>query len=940
MYRALLGGALALLAAVTPAAAEDPIPAGTVVAPDPGLRSGKLANGLRYAIMSNSTPDGAISIRLAFGVGSYEEADDELGYAHFLEHMAFRSTKQAPDGVLDGRFGTLRVALGRDQNAQTALESTIYSVDLPRGGVAAARTVLEWMRGAADGILLTADTVGAERGVVLSELRERRSALTELQQKIARFQMPGARSVNRDPGGTDESVRAATPERLRAFHDRWYRPDNATLVIVGSAPEADLLKAAEEAFGSWRSDGPAPTPPVPSRLPADRGLDAISLAEPSAPQAVSACRIGPPDARDHSVERERRLTYSTLWTSILNSRLQRRSLESGSPSLGGLALVNRDTAEGVIACLVVVPNQGRWKEAFADGESELRRFAAEGPTSHEVEVAIEAIRGPLRGSAYQAATRSTPELADKVAQASLRNVPFAHPDEAMRLAELLTAGITADDVKASFARDWTGSGPLLSLVSAAPVAREDVLAVWTAGEKAAPLAAYADRAGGEWLYTDFGKAGRSAGKQTFHDPEFVRYRFRNGTIFNFRQTALESGGVDIRVRFGNGERELDAASRVPASLAAGLLPAGGLGKMDYAEIEAALASTTWQFSLAVQPTAYVLSTSTLSDQVPQQLRLLAAYMTDPGFRPAMDEKLPTVIDWIYRLFETDPATVAEGALEKALFPNQMSFPPREALAGLRARDFERLLRPKLTQQPAEVTIVGDMTEKEAKRAVAATFGALPPRPALVAPAGDGPFRRFPETLPKEALAYHSGPREKAAAMLVWPLYVALPERRREEFALNLLAAIFQTRLLQQVRGTMGKAYSPQVIVPMPDYSDQGYLAAKFETKVADLDQVVAATRAVAAEMVAGRITQDEVDRARGPMIAAREQFQQRNGAWAGAISAATRDPRALRELLGYTRDMGEVTLEDVKSAAAAWLAREPVVARALPRPAEPAAAPH
>ncbi|MGZ8997304.1 MAG: insulinase family protein, partial [Allosphingosinicella sp.] len=141
---------LALIAA--PAAAEAPIPASAAMVPDPAVKHGRLPNGLRYAVMQNVTPAGAISIRLAMKVGSYEESESERGYAHFIEHMAFRSTRQAPDGSFNNRFSAFGVAIGRDQNAVTGLEHTIYRIDLPTNDMAAVRTVLTWMRGAADGI--------------------------------------------------------------------------------------------------------------------------------------------------------------------------------------------------------------------------------------------------------------------------------------------------------------------------------------------------------------------------------------------------------------------------------------------------------------------------------------------------------------------------------------------------------------------------------------------------------------------------------------------------------------------------------------------------------------------------------------------------------------------------------------------------------------------
>jgi zinc protease len=327
----------------------------------------------------------------------------------------------------------------------------------------------------------------------------------------------------------------------------------------------------------------------------------------------------------------------------------------------------------------------------------------------------------------------------------------------------------------------------------------------------------------------------------------------------------------------------------------------------------------------------MLNSSTLSDNIDQQMRLLAAYMTDPGFRPLIDEKLPTAIDLSYRMFDTDPALVATLAMERVLFPGRESLPPRERLAAYRAADFERLLKPALSRSPIEVTVVGDVTEDMATRAVAATFGALPPRPALAPPPeGAGPFRYFPKSLPPPVSETHRGPADKAAAVLVWPLWVAGPERRREEYAVHLLRSILETRLLRQVRVVMGKVYAPSVGISTPDDADQGILSVGLEAAPDEIRPLVEATRAMAGDLAKGAISQEELDAARTPMLASADQAQSDNAAWASIVAHAGADRAALRELTGLRADLEALTLDEVRRAAATWLAPAPMLARALP----------
>src|SRR5690242_20432451 len=77
---------------------------GADLAPDPDLKLGVLPNGLRYAIQKNDNPPGQVVIRLRIQAGSMHEAPDQLGYAHFLEHLAFRGSSHLADGEYASRL--------------------------------------------------------------------------------------------------------------------------------------------------------------------------------------------------------------------------------------------------------------------------------------------------------------------------------------------------------------------------------------------------------------------------------------------------------------------------------------------------------------------------------------------------------------------------------------------------------------------------------------------------------------------------------------------------------------------------------------------------------------------------------------------------------------------------------------------------------------------
>ncbi|HEX8584742.1 MAG TPA: insulinase family protein [Allosphingosinicella sp.] len=933
-----LAAAAVLTAAATPVLAIDPLPADAKLETDPAIETGALANGLRYAIAANNTPADAVSLRLVVRAGSFDEEEDERGFAHFIEHMAFRSTRGAPGGTLDNRLGVFGVALGRDQNAFTDMTSTVYKIDFPHKDMKAIAEVLGWMRDAADGIVFTPAAVDAERAVVLAELRTRSGPANDAAQAITRFQAAGLRSGDRDPGGTPQSLAAARPETLQAFHRRWYRPDNATVVVTGAVDAAEIKTLLHASFGSWRAEGDKPKRAAAAAALPPRPPEALTFASAAMPQIVAACRMAPLDIDGKpSMERLRREALSGLWSQVLNARLGHRTNSSGSGLLGAGAIVERDGPDAKATCVVGVPAEGKWQDAIVSVEAEMRRLATDGPTVKEVESAVEQLQILATTEEIGGGTRKTPALADEIAEAENTGTVVEAP--AKRLESLATAvgSPTPADVRQAIASDWAGTGPAIVLVSPEPVDREQVAAAWTASEKAKPLAAYADAEAVEWPYVDFGKKGKVAKRLEVPVPGVERFVFKNGVVLSFRKTE-SSEPAQIRVVLGNGQSALTPALRQPTQLAASMVPIGGLGKLDYEGIRRAIGHDAWMFTLSPGTDSWGIGASAYPYNLEQELQVLAAYLTDPGFGPLIDEKIPTGLDIAYRLGAADPTVAALDSIEEKFFPDQKSYPRRESFGAIGSADLAKLLKPVLTEAPLELTIVGNLTEKQVRNMVARTFGALPPRAPLAPPQGPGPFRRFSDERPAPLTAFHQGPADKAAIMVVWPLWVASPQRRPEEHAMTLLAAVFQQRLLQRLRVETGRTYAPGVSSAMPDGADQGVLTALVDGAPGEANGLLKTIRDVAADLASGKIEQEEIDRVREPLIAQMRQSLASDAVWANTVAGSVRHPEVFDDVLGFEAQIKAVTLPMVRAAASDWLARAPVVGLGMPAPADATAA--
>lgn len=177
---------------------------------------------------------------------------------------------------------------------------------------------------------------------------------------------------------------------------------------------------------------------------------------------------------------------------------------------------------------------------------------------------------------------------------------------------------------------------------------------------------------------------------------------------------------------------------------------------------------------------------------------------------------------------------------------------------------------------------------------------------------------------------HAGPGDKAAVAVVWPTFVADPARRRDAYAVELLSYVFDDALRREVRERLGKAYGPAVSFSAPDRADQGYLIAAVETGTGDLAAVEAAVRTVAAELATGAITEAMFDEARAPLLASAQADLSDNAWIAWSLSGSSRDPQGLRDLVEAPRVLADLSLDEIKRAAAQWLSHAPLVVVAEP----------
>lgn len=218
---------------------------------DPNVRIGKLANGLVYYIRKNVEPKNRAELYLGNKIGSLMEEDDQLGLAHFAEHMAFNGTKDFPKNEIINYLQKAGVRFGADLNAYTGFNQTVYQLPIPTDSTEVFKTGFKILANWAGKVTMDGKEIDNERGVIVEEDRQRgKDAGERMRKQILPVLLGDSRYAKRLPIGSLEVLNNFTHDKIRNFYTDWYRPNLQTIIAVGDFDVNEVEKLIIANFSS------------------------------------------------------------------------------------------------------------------------------------------------------------------------------------------------------------------------------------------------------------------------------------------------------------------------------------------------------------------------------------------------------------------------------------------------------------------------------------------------------------------------------------------------------------------------------------------------------------------------------------------------------------------------------------------------------------------
>jgi len=892
--------------------------------PDERLSFGRMDNGMRYVLMRNATPPGQISLRMHFNAGSLNESDDQQGLAHFTEHMLFNGTENIPENELLRILERLGLAFGADTNAATSFDETFYRLELPRGNNETVDASLRIMREQVSRALMDVDAINAERDVIVGEARTRDTpGLRALKAQIALL-VPGQRVANRLPIGDLDIIRNAPAQRFIDFYRAYYRPERATFVAVGDFDVDQMEAKIKGAFSDWQNNAPdGPDPDL--GVARAREPEAAIHVEPGTQSSVSLYRIRPYEERPDNLANRRENTLRSLGLAVLNRRLGEISRQDNPPFIGAGASSGAFFKSVDTGSISASFNPGGLQRALETIEQEQRRMIQFGPTEAELQREIAVIRTAMENAVAAADTQQTAALAGGI-QSRVHNdiVPTSPADELAQF-NAAVANLNVEEVKALTAKGLDGTGPLAMVTTPALIEGGEaaVVSILEASQKVEvqpPAAA----AAADWPYTDFGTPTAPTATKTFEASGATLYTFPNNVRLVFKKTDYRKDQILVSVETGLGDLALPSDQFDPLSLASAVFTPGGVGKLTMDELNRVLAGRTYSAGMSVGNEEVSLSGTTRPQDLELQMQVLAAYFTDAAIRPARLEQLKAIYPQALEQTRATPggAMALDGSVVLSGGDRRATQPTVEEVRALTADGIKQAYQESVANGPIDITVVGDVDAEAVVAAVGKTFGALPMRSALPEAPAEAKVRSLPTPRAEPYRFNHTGKPEQAAVTVYWAGTDSLGDRR-EARLVGLMAQVLELRVMEEIREKQALTYSPGVgATSSGTYPGYGYIAVSGDVDPSKIADFRAAVTKVVESFKSTPITEDELNRARAPMIERQRRSMANNNFWLGTLSTLQRYPEDEALNLNYIPVLEAFPPAEVQAAAEKYLRPE------------------
>jgi len=854
---------------------------------DPRIKAAELPNGLTAWLVSHQRPPERITLWLHVSSGSINEDNNQRGLAHYLEHLAFDGTANFPPGTLVKYFESLGMRFGRHQNAFTSYNQTTYTLTLPNTKEETIDKGLLCLSDYASRISFLPDEVENERKVVLEEARARKGARKRMLDKLLPILLPGSRVAERLPIGKEEVIETASVDHIKAYYTKWYRPDNAVLLVVGDVDTAVVEKLIPRHFGEWKP-APEPAPDADPGIKPYTEVRAAVITDPEVTKSEVSLVSVRPLRKLATIGDFRRELVDDLGAWIMDRRLGDLIREGRAPfQSAGISIYPFLNVCTYIDAEATGP-EDKVHEMLAALATELKRARVHGFLAQELEDARKSFIASAEQDERTESTRDARALMSRMNHALTEGRMPMSASQRLELLRELFDTVKLEEVSSAFAANFEPSARLVLATmpdkKELPIPAQTELLATAKKAESQEVEALEAKARPKSLLEQDPTPGTVLNKSEDPDLKILSLTLSNGVRVHLREMDFRKDQVQVNVTLAGGTIRETAANRGITDAAVQVFSQPASETLSSTEIRDLMTGKNVSVSGRSSEDAVSVHISGSPQDLEDGLRLAYLLLTRPRLETAalqrwqkqmsqtIEERKVKVEAQLWERFQQ----LTTGGDARARFPTQ------ENVDGISLENAQKWLESIVRTAPIEASIVGDLKREHALELVLKYLGALPERP-IKDPTLD-PLRKLSlkdeaqvSTVEVETIT------PRAVVIVAWRSadWSAVKERR----TLQIAAEILDARMRVEIREKRGLTYSSFSFTnESKEYPGTSFFATYFTADPDKAEQVAKLVREITEKLAKEGPTAEEMETAHKQFRNTIEQSQKKPGYWAGVLA--------------------------------------------------------
>ncbi|MEE0927014.1 MAG: insulinase family protein [Bacteroidales bacterium] len=887
------------------------------------VRTGKLDNGLTYYVRANNKPANRAEFQIAINAGSVLEEANEVGLAHFTEHMGFNGTKHYPGNTMIDDLEKEGIVFGREINAYTGFDQTVYMVTLPTDNSRLFDMGLKILDGWASGMLMTGEEIDKERGVIIEEWRMSQGGSERLRAKTWGTMLKGSKYAERLPIGTLENLQNFKYDDIRGFYKKWYRPDNMAVIVVG---DFDADEMEQKIIDYFTMTPKACTPTERPVYTIDNNVEPLVCVatdkEATSTQIQMFYKHPAKTVKTWGDYREQYLVYG-LFEQMFSERLHELGEKKSCPYMQAGAGYGGFLARPVAAYqMYVVAKEGKAMEALEAMMLENRRLQQHGFLQTELDRAKESLLEQYARAAKEESKTESGRFASELVDYFLDQVPAPGAVIENKWAKQMIESITLEEVNALIGK-WMTEENFVCTISmpekkGVKVPTEEKVLKAIEKCKKANTKAWVDNVKTEPFLAQEPKAGKIESTSKNEKFDYTEYTLSNGAKVIVKKTNFKNDEILTYAVSNGGTSMYEDKDIVNAQFAANIVDASGIGTYDHSQLMKFMKGKSFGLTPSMDELQDFLTGSCSPKDFETQMQYFYLFFTAPRIDKEVlaseVDKLKTQINMVKNM----PEFAFQEKWIKSMYPNNkrsIIIPTEAQLKQLNADKMLKMFKERFSDaSDFTFVFVGNIDEKTMLPLIEKYIGGLPSSKGKKAEKWQDRSTPFASGVVDETV--YAGEANKGLMTITFENDFDWSDR----LATKALDNICSIKLTETIREELGGTYSPSFSLSYEKYPQAKTTAMCYYTcDPTTVDKLTNATFEVLDKLIAEGPEVKDLDKVKEQLILERKGQLEKNGFWLGQISGSRFYGYEMQTLEEYSAAVNALTIEDIKAVAAKYL---------------------